>query len=176
VAARIKVLLLKRAGVGETAGEEITMPLASESTGTKAVSLPGILWHDPDVRWLCGMHETEGHTYLVAEEYQELLWWLLLPTLLHLAGDSASHRSDAAQLSLAVKEALNIAAEKRFRVDTPAEVQSVTPLTEEHHNTTEDEEIPELDGELPDPMEAGPEEEEAEVGPRRGAKVGEKQP
>jgi hypothetical protein len=44
------------------------------------------LWRDPDVRWLTGVHEAQGHAYLVREPYEELLWWLLMPSLLRLAG------------------------------------------------------------------------------------------
>ena len=46
------------------------------------MALAPALWLDPDVRWLCGVHEAEGHFYLIRERYEELLWWLLMPSLL----------------------------------------------------------------------------------------------
>lgn len=39
-------------------------------------------WADPDVRWLAGLNQTEGITYLNKEAFEELLWWLELPRLL----------------------------------------------------------------------------------------------
>jgi glycosidase len=39
-------------------------------------------WADPDVRWLAGLNQTEGITYLNKEAFEELLWWLELPSLL----------------------------------------------------------------------------------------------
>ncbi len=73
-AARIKLLLLVE---------------SHAEAGTTETSLPKIipddLWQDPDLRWLTGVHEAEGHDYIVREPYEELLWFLSLPTLLHIA-------------------------------------------------------------------------------------------
>ena len=41
--------------------------------------IPAALWQDPDVRWLTGYNEAEGHAYVNREQYAELLWWLSLP-------------------------------------------------------------------------------------------------
>ena len=81
VAARIKVLLLVNAGIGkESAGgskqpEPASTPVAkpqirrraaavapaaapeSSRTYAEKLALPPALWLDPDVRWLCGVHE-----------------------------------------------------------------------------------------------------------------------
>jgi hypothetical protein len=42
-------------------------------------------WSDPDVRWLAGLNENQGITYLNQEAFEELLWWLALPHLLAAA-------------------------------------------------------------------------------------------
>ena len=107
VAARIKVLLLVSAGIGkaeeaapaakveiaatETPAKQVAAPEAASVLDEK-VALAPALWLDPDVRWLCGVHEAEGHIYLIRERYEELLWWLLMPSLLGLAGESAPSR------------------------------------------------------------------------------------
>jgi glycosidase len=39
-------------------------------------------WADPDVRWLTGVHEAFGETYINQEQFEELLCWLQLPSLL----------------------------------------------------------------------------------------------
>jgi hypothetical protein len=75
------------------------------------------LWLDPDVRWLTGVHEAEGHVYLVRELYEELLWWLLMPSLLRLAGEPAPSRAAVRELSRTVEEALATAEAAGYRID-----------------------------------------------------------
>ncbi len=73
----------------------ISQRLNREAVPTERVALSPALWLDPDVRWLDGVHEAEGHDYLVRERYEELLWWLLMPSLLRLAGETAPDRTAA---------------------------------------------------------------------------------
>ena len=82
------------------------------------VALAPVLWLDQDVRWLCGVHETDEHSYLIRERYEELLWWLLLPALLRLAGETAPDRGAVEELSSAVATALNSAEAHGYRVET----------------------------------------------------------
>ena len=81
------------------------------------VALAPALWFDPDVRWLTGVHEAEGHLYLVRELYEELLWWLLMPSLLRLAGETTPSRSAVEELSKTVGEALATAETANYRID-----------------------------------------------------------
>jgi len=113
VAARVKVGLLTGAGVGMQR-EELT-ETATVSDGRVAI-LPA-LWLDPDVRWLTGVHEAEGHTYLVRELYEELLWWLIMPSLLRLAGEAAPDRATVETISCTIKDALATAEAAGYRVD-----------------------------------------------------------
>jgi glycosidase len=142
-AARIKVLLLNGASPAEekwvetdlvvdSAGEEVPIaaPLPAEEEqipvekpvqdipdASLQVKLAPGLWLDPDVRWLTGVHQAEGHEYLVQEPYEELLWWLLMPSLLHLAGEAAPSRTAIGEVSNALGEALEFAATAGFRVE-----------------------------------------------------------
>jgi hypothetical protein len=50
-------------------------------------------WADPDVRWLAGVNQSNGITYLNQEAFEELLWWLQLPRLLAAALQPASARA-----------------------------------------------------------------------------------
>jgi glycosidase len=90
---------------------------ASEPSEAKT-ALPPALWLDPDVRWLCGVHEAEGRFYLIRENYEELLWWLPMPALLRLAGEAAPSRSAVEELSQTVAAALLSAEAAGYRVDT----------------------------------------------------------
>ena len=80
-------------------------------------ALSPILWHDPDVRWLTGVHEASGHTYFVKESFEELIWWLQLPVLSKLAGQAVPDRRTIVELSRATKEALEAAAAAAYRLD-----------------------------------------------------------
>ena len=94
-----------------------TAPTTSQPE-QEQVALSPVLWLDPDVRWLCGVHEAEGHFYLVRERYEELLWWLLMPALLRLAGEAAPSRAAVEELSKTVAAALHSAEAAGYRVNT----------------------------------------------------------
>jgi glycosidase len=140
-AARIKVLLLSEAGIeapekplGEAettanapareSGATIPKPIADEPAPAeetmaedKRIALLPELWLDPDVRWLTGVHEAQGHAYLIREPYEELLWWLLLPWLLRLAAEPAMDRRAVREMSNTVEEALATAEAAGYRID-----------------------------------------------------------
>jgi glycosidase len=95
-----------------------TGALAPEGNSSdEKLALAPALWLDPDVRWLTGVHEAEGHFYLVRELYEELLWWLLMPSLLRLAGEAAPNRASVEELSKTVAEALATAEAAHYRID-----------------------------------------------------------
>jgi glycosidase len=137
--ARIKVALLVEAGVFATEasstpperGEGVPIDgVAASTTATSAApakapreqkratpALSPILWQDADARWLTGVHEAQGHTYFVKESYDELIWWLQLPDLIKLAGESMPDRSAIAELSEMIKETLEAAASAAYNLD-----------------------------------------------------------
>jgi hypothetical protein len=120
VAARIKVGLLAWAGVGKP--EEPIATTEPAPFTSERIALSPDLWHDPDVRWLTGVHEAEGREYLLRERYEELLWWLLMPSLLRLAGETAPSRMAANRAAIqtmcrTIEEALAAAEAAGYRVD-----------------------------------------------------------
>jgi len=116
VAARIKVLLLTGVGAGKLE-ETPAAPVEPAAATDEQVTLSPALWRDPDVRWLTGVHEAEGHSYLVREPYEELLWWLLMPSLLRLAKEAAPSRAAVEEMSRKIEEALATAEAASYRVD-----------------------------------------------------------
>ncbi len=111
-AARIKVVLMTEA--------ELAKARAAHSAADPPINLVGLpsdLWHDPDVRWLTGAHEAEGHTYIVREPYEELLWWMRMPSLLKLAGEATPRKAAVDGVSKCVAEALAEAESAGFRID-----------------------------------------------------------
>ncbi len=75
------------------------------------------LWHDPDVRWLTGVHGAKGHAYLVRESYEELLWWLLMPSLLRMGCEDKPDRAAIREMRNGVDAALAAAEAAGYRVD-----------------------------------------------------------
>jgi glycosidase len=139
--------------MGALAPEKLISPISPEIPSIPAASIapegeaapsPVLwpsLWQDADVRWLCGVHPAEGHDYLVRERYEELLWWLLMPSLLRLAGESApgrvaSNRASVRTMSLSLNEALATTEAAGYRVDlllAPADVEvaaAIEPVAE----------------------------------------------
>jgi len=105
-------LFVKRPATTAPAPVQEELPACLES-----VALAPALWLDPDVRWLTGVHEAEGHAYLVRERYEELLWWLLMPSLLCLAGEPKLDRKTISQIGNLVDEALESAEAAGYRID-----------------------------------------------------------
>ena len=156
VAARIKVVLLTGAGVGrpeEKPSASVAEATTAESQPLAApepvvalderVALTPALWSDPDVRWLTGVHHAKGHAYLVRELYEELLWWLLMPSLLRLADEAAPSRAVVEAMSKTIEEALGTAEAAGFRVDLLLEPATAEDAEEEQvseaHSGTEPE-------------------------------------
>jgi glycosidase len=107
------------AGAPSTVTQSTTpMPVGAsdiKSAGER-IALAPELWLDPDVRWLTGVHEAEGHFYLVREPYEELLWWLLMPALLRFASDETPVRASAEAMRKTIEEALSTAAAANYRL------------------------------------------------------------
>ena len=123
------------------------------------VALAPALWFDPDVRWLTGVHEAEGHLYLVRELYEELLWWLLMPSLLRLAGETTPSRAEVEELSKTVEEALVTAKAANYRIDellgsaVAPENEEADALTPEDDSNTIEEGTVESIERVPEPPE-----------------------
>jgi glycosidase len=141
-AARIKVLLLAESGIGDDGKESAsaTQKTTAEAPKKKKTSvakqpeskraaLASILWLDPDVRWLCGVHESEGALYLVHERYEELLWWLLLPSLLRLSAEAIPKQAEVEALTKIAAEALDAASAAGYRLDLLLGAQPESPAT-----------------------------------------------
>jgi hypothetical protein len=115
--------------------EEASASQPSAQALAERVGFAADLWLDPDLRWLAGVHEAEGHFYLVREAYEELLWWLQVPSLLDLAGEAKPARERASVLAHSIDGALAAAEAAGFRVDVmqgrQMEVLQTAPKVEE---------------------------------------------
>jgi glycosidase len=126
-AARVKALLASEAA-NAAANPASTEASPSASVNENCAAHPPVLWLDPDVRWLSGVHEDAGSVYLVHEAYEELLWWLQLPALLQVAAQRIPSQPQVEEIAHAVEEALAQAEAVGYRVhrlDGSGEVDAV---------------------------------------------------
>jgi hypothetical protein len=122
VAARIKVALLIEAKVFVSAA-----PVYPPAAHPRIPILSSVLWQDADVRWLTGVHEAEGRSYFVKESYEELLWWLQLPTLCKLAAESVPERGAIQEIGEAVSGAVEAAVSAGYSLDALLESEGSQP-------------------------------------------------
>jgi len=206
VAARIKVVLLSEAGVGKVDAAAVEADLAASDAKEIAVlesespapepelahaaaaepvvaaeeplALPALLWSDPDVRWLTGVHAAEGHEYLVRERYEEMLWWMQMPALLKLAGEPKLDRKAVDAMGARVESALETAEAAGYRIDrltgTAVEVEPVA--VESVEELPEEDAVEEVGGAAVDPEEAveilGPDAESGDVDAEDAGEMG----
>ncbi len=111
---RVRLVLLSR---------EVTLKEDGKAGGSADkrsgswMGLSNFMWQDPEVRWLVGWNEWQGHTYIAKESYEELLWWLQLPQLCGMTGRKPDDRKIAANLQAAIQDACLEMANRHYVVD-----------------------------------------------------------
>jgi Alpha amylase, catalytic domain len=65
---------------------------------------PELAWDDPDVAWLTGLHEADGHRYFNQEAHEQMLWWVALPRLVELAERDPAGKAAATRTALQTLE------------------------------------------------------------------------
>jgi hypothetical protein len=97
--------------------EEVSAAEESLATSPVKPGLAPLLWLDPDVRWLTGVHDSGGQAYLIRERYEELLWWIQMPRLLRIAAEPVPDRAELWEMSLAIDCAIAEAEAAGYRID-----------------------------------------------------------
>ncbi len=75
-------------------------------------------WADPDVRWLAGVNQASGKTYVNKEQFEELLCWLQLPALLEIAPQDSDEARAIRGVEAVVSSACRAAEEARYNLET----------------------------------------------------------
>ncbi|HTV04396.1 MAG TPA: alpha-amylase family glycosyl hydrolase [Acidobacteriaceae bacterium] len=94
-------------------------------------------WNEGDVRWLAGVNEADGVTYVNKEHFEELMDWLLLPALLECAEPNADAPAGLLEAEAAAEHAREAIAEAGYqlqayldaclRVENPREAEESLP-------------------------------------------------
>jgi len=117
------------------AAAQVRLLLTSAAAAPHAIQTPA-LFHDPDARWLAGVHDSGGITYFNKEQFEELTTWLQLPALMNLARhgnkEPADLASRMAHLDSSVAAAYTAARVSGYRLTeylTPVPTPKLEPTT-----------------------------------------------
>jgi glycosidase len=77
---------------------------------------PRAFWNDGDVRWLAGVNESDGVSYVNKEQFEELMDWLQMTTLLQCAEPNADALTGVLEAEAAVEEARDAIAEAGYKL------------------------------------------------------------
>jgi glycosidase len=90
-------------------------------------------WNDGEVRWLAGVNESDGVTYVNKEQFEELMDWLQLPALLEFAEPNADALAGILEAEAAVEDARDAIAEAGYKLNEylDAELKREQPEEEE---------------------------------------------
>ena len=73
-------------------------------------------WQDADVRWLAGVNDSAGVTYVHKEHFEELLCWVQLPSLLEIALTDPSHTAPLREIEAGVGKACIAAKDAGYKL------------------------------------------------------------
>jgi len=126
----------------------IALLLSSPSAKVSAPGLSSALWEDSDVRWLTGLHASEGILYFNKEAYEEVLWWTKLPDLADLAGKATVENAGIREVEQEMKAAISAAKEAGYKLEkllapAAAEKTDPDPLEEPTYENSSDIDTPE---------------------------------
>ncbi|MGH9570159.1 MAG: alpha-amylase family glycosyl hydrolase, partial [Candidatus Angelobacter sp.] len=74
--------------------------------------------HDPDVAWVIGVHQHEGMSYVVKEEFEKWLWWMEFPKLLKAADKERPAAEEIVALQQEIGMRMEILAGAGFRIES----------------------------------------------------------
>jgi glycosidase len=73
--------------------------------------------HDADVAWLMGANQHEGVSYLAAEQFERLLWWMSLRDLLEAASEAPQVQSRTADIIRDTEALIEIVKRRGYRIE-----------------------------------------------------------
>jgi glycosidase len=98
------------------AAARVRLLLEHDTTPEQTFASPAF-WAAPDVRWLCGINESDGVTYFNKEQFEEMWGWLQLPGLIAIAERKLSAGDSTVAVELKIAAAGELAAEAGFQLD-----------------------------------------------------------
>ena len=112
-------------------GKSAPPPRPTPAPSPIVAGLPRALWSDPDVRWLTGVHDAGESSYLVQEPFEELLWWLQMPSILHLASQASFGKSDTDSFCTCIGDSLAEVEKAGYKLQTLLGINAAAEIAEE---------------------------------------------
>jgi glycosidase len=96
--------------------------VAKDSKSIKPTAKPQVAtpleWlHDPELAWLINVHEYEGARYFNKEQFERLVWWTALTSLLAIAHSDKVDPAAVLELSAQINARLTSATSAQYRVE-----------------------------------------------------------
>ena len=117
---------MRRSGDRSTAAKVRALLLQADA------SQPREFWNDGDVRWLAGIHESDGVTWVNKENFEELTDNLQLPALLEAAEEDSRALEVVIEIEAEIENAREIMTEAGYKLDVylEARAREMEPATE----------------------------------------------
>lgn len=97
---------------------DISWAPLEEVAPSRRLSVAPLTWlHDPDIRWLLGVHEHEGVRYFNKESFERLLWWMAFRPLLHIAASPEPDMTAVVALERRLQARTKMAIDAGYRVE-----------------------------------------------------------
>ena len=90
---------------------------SSHVLSEQALSTSKAFWDDPDVRWLAGINDAYGTSFLSEEAFNELLSWIQLPALVEAAQNRVDRLSKIKEIAMFVSDGCKTAADARYDME-----------------------------------------------------------
>ncbi|HEU4983608.1 MAG TPA: hypothetical protein VFT88_13075, partial [Acidobacteriaceae bacterium] len=85
---------------------------------------PRDFWNDGDVRWLAGIHESDGVTWVNKEGFEDLIDNLQLPALLEAAEEDSRALEVVIEIEAEIENAREIMTEAGYKLDVYLEARA----------------------------------------------------
>jgi hypothetical protein len=98
------------------AAARVRLLLAYTGAPREVIASP-VFWAEGDVRWLAGVNESGGTTYVNQEQFEELWGWMQLPVLVEAAERKASAAEAETEDDIPLAAVCEFAAEAGYELD-----------------------------------------------------------
>ena len=94
--------------------------------------------HDPDAAWVIGAHQFEGVSYVAAEQFERLLWWMALRTFLDVMTQPRPELRRIDAIAEEVRRILEIVEGESWRVESLQDAALPVPVSDESKEQKEE--------------------------------------
>jgi hypothetical protein len=128
------------ASAGDSEGEakwRAVARLRASFAHSSRSSAPYSWLHDPDVAWVMGVHQYEGASYIVKEQFERLLGWMAFRGLLDAAGEQPADTEKIAVIAEEIQARASAMEKAGYRVEALEDSDTLDVLHESQQKKPE---------------------------------------